>query len=514
MLGSIWDEGSFGGDPFTSLQKWGRNRSRPDPWEGVRSTSLARQPLLSQAAAPEPLWASAGTASSLQRVREAASGLGRTVGPSAFPGRVELAPESLVRAGDTAPAPAWGGWADNPAKIESALTSEVGPPLAMGSGGLTTGGDIDPWQTPRGAWVAQPSPELSFGARANGAIYDAIYGSGQAPARPFPGFGRDVPLPTEVLVEAAIARRNGQPAARLGGLTGSSGQSMVTPATSGIPPVARAVATGVPSLGMYSGIPAASREGELPSLGFRAAAGAPPGSPPDEPPNMSDGGPGTSSAKGQAAINRGRAKRGMVEGLDSFLAFPAQGVGVATEQGLRDAAAMAYRKGFRNVGGMLKGASGMARWAAPAGAFAATTGLPAVLGAIEGGETAGVGGAAIQGGAALAGGLIGQAMIPVPFLGAAVGSAVGGFLGGGLTKGAVSAVEKAQAGDSGTMGAVGRGLDAFIDTPFEKEQKAILQQMNSPAMQAVRMQEETRRLREESARRQMVFEQAALQGLL
>lgn len=218
-----------------------------------------------------------------------------------------------------------------------------------------------------------------------------------------------------------------------------------------------------------------------------------------EPPNVSGGGAGTSTAKGNATIARQAARRGGGKGflgtVDDFIARPGQSIGIAAEGGVRNVAAMAHKAGMPGTAGMLKGLAPAARWAAPVGLFAATTGLPAVMGAMEGNEKAGIGGGVLQGGGALAGAAIGQALIPIPVVGAGIGAMVGNAVGGGLTSGAQMFVEKAQQGDTGFMGGIGRALDPFIDTAYEKEQKAVQQQLNSPAMQAVRQQERARQER-------------------
>ena len=214
-----------------------------------------------------------------------------------------------------------------------------------------------------------------------------------------------------------------------------------------------------------------------------------------ETPNVSGGGPGTHSGKNAANIRRQVAKRGgneLLGSLDSFLTNPAGATGKAAEGGLRNMSAALHRRGMPGLAGMAKNLAPVARWGVPAAAIAGTTILPAAFGAMEGNETAGTAGAVLQGGSALAGAAIGQALIPIPGVGAVVGSMAGNAIGSGLASGAANLVEKAQGGDTGFMGSIGRALDPFVDTAFEKEQKAVLQQMNSPAMQAIRQQERTR----------------------
>ena len=160
---------------------------------------------------------------------------------------------------------------------------------------------------------------------------------------------------------------------------------------------------------------------------------------------------------------------------------------------------------------MAKNLAPVARWAAPAAAFGGTFALPAITGALSGNETAGAAGAALQGGSALAGAAIGQALIPIPFVGAAIGSMAGNAIGGGLASGAANLVEKSQAGDTGFMGSIGQALDPFVDTAFEKEQKAVMQQMNSPAMREIKQQERTRMEQARAQQAQQLLMQSYMQ---
>jgi hypothetical protein len=72
-------------------------------------------------------------------------------------------------------------------------------------------------------------------------------------------------------------------------------------------------------------------------------------------------------------------------------------------------------------------------------------------------------------------------------------------------------VEKAQAGDTGLMGNIGRALDPFVDTAFEKEQKAVLQQMNSSAMQLIQEQQRTREAQARASQARQVLMQSYMQ---
>ena len=232
--------------------------------------------------------------------------------------------------------------------------------------------------------------------------------------------------------------------------------------------------------------------------------------------NVSGGGPGTSTAQGADTIARQAAKRGgggrgLAQAADSFFTNPAQSIGVSSQQGLRNVAAALHRRGMPGLAGMAKNLAPVARWAAPAAAFGGTFALPAITGALSGNETAGAAGAALQGGSALAGAAIGQALIPIPFVGAAIGSMAGNAVGGGLASGAANLVEKSQAGDTGFMGSIGQALDPFVDTAFEKEQKAVMQQMNSPAMREIKQQERTRMEQARAQQAQQLLMQSYMQ---
>ena len=297
-------------------------------------------------------------------------------------------------------------------------------------------------------------------------------------------------------IDAALAKRQG------GGASPIDRSDLWGTAT---PPGQRLGSGGVTTVGDVASIGADLAAQSLPLT--RAQQAAPLAAPHTQPgfaeaagavdiPNVSDGGPGTSTAKGADNIARQAAKRAgggnFMQGVDRFLTNPAQSVGGASQQAMRDASAALYRRGMPGLAGMAKNLAPVARWAAPAAAVGGTFVLPAVTGAISGNETAGTGGAVLQGGSALAGAAIGQALIPIPVVGAVVGSMAGNAIGGGLAAGAANAVEKAQMGDGGFIGSIGRALDPFVDTAFEKEQKAVMQQMNSPAMQEIRQQERTR----------------------
>jgi hypothetical protein len=134
--------------------------------------------------------------------------------------------------------------------------------------------------------------------------------------------------------------------------------------------------------------------------------------------------------------------------------------------------------------------------------------MPAISGVMEGSQD-GVAGAVIQGGGAAAGSAIGAGIgsFIAPGLGTVIGGALGGIVGNMVGAGgrsaAVSAVNRAQSGDTGIGGAIGRALDPLIDTQMERDSMATLQQLNSPAMAAVAQQQ---RVREAERRSQMAHD--------
>lgn len=237
-------------------------------------------------------------------------------------------------------------------------------------------------------------------------------------------------------------------------------------------------------------------------------------------PNVSDGGPGTSTAKGEDTIRKQVAKRAgggkdFAAAADSALGAFDLGIGEVARDGLHRAGAAARSAGMPKLGRGLYRLGSAARFAAPALAVGGAV-LPAAMGAMEGFNQAGVGGAAIQGGTGLGGAAlgaaIGSAFLPGvgTVIGAGLGSMAGSGIGSALTSGAVGLVEKGQTGDRSVFGAIGRALDPVIDTAFEKEQKAALQQMNSPAMQEIRAQERARMERARALQAEQMLMQASM----
>ena len=109
------------------------------------------------------------------------------------------------------------------------------------------------------------------------------------------------------------------------------------------------------------------------------------------------------------------------------------------------------------------------RWAPGIGAVAGTG-----LSLAQGYEEAGVGGAAVQGGADLAGTAIGAGLgtLVAPGIGTAIGATIGGMVGSGvgsgLNAGTADIVAKSKIGAAGPMQWYGQMMDPLIDTPLEK----------------------------------------------
>lgn len=118
-------------------------------------------------------------------------------------------------------------------------------------------------------------------------------------------------------------------------------------------------------------------------------------------------------------------------------------------------------------------------------------GVPALMAAGSGYEQGGVGGAGIN--------LIGAAL-GAPF--GPLGAIAGSFAGDLVTRGAVGAVNSAQGGEGGLIGAIGNALDPIIQTPYEREQQRVMQELNSPAMRQLKAEEDRRKA---EARRDAMF---------
>lgn len=226
-----------------------------------------------------------------------------------------------------------------------------------------------------------------------------------------------------------------------------------------------------------------------------AAAGG--GSAPNNPPNNPPNDPPDDGSGSRRSVRTQRTRPGAGQTMDAILSAPDLGLGSGADKMMRRAGAAARNAGMPNVGRALFRAGGAARVLAPAAALASPL-IPAAMGAVEGYDDAGAGGAVIQGGSSLAGAAggaaIGSFILPGP--GTVIGGALGAMLGSGAGKGitdmAQGAVDAAQSGDTGLMGQIGRTLDPVIDTDYERQQRQITREMNSPAMKAVQLQQQRR----------------------
>ena len=157
--------------------------------------------------------------------------------------------------------------------------------------------------------------------------------------------------------------------------------------------------------------------------------------------------------------------------------------------------------------GDLRRTAALAGWALPAGAAAASVGIPVMMAAADGNEAAGGGGALVQGAGALTGAAMGGRYGTI---GRLLGGTVGGAAAGFPVDWARSAVDAKDAGDVGLAGALGRIADPLIDSSREIEERQLRAQLNSPV---VKMMEERRRQERHDALMQQM-QNALLQSYL
>jgi hypothetical protein len=188
--------------------------------------------------------------------------------------------------------------------------------------------------------------------------------------------------------------------------------------------------------------------------------------------------------------------------IDRLLSGPDFGLGGMVQGISQGAAERARASGARNLASQLEGAGNTAAVLLPTGAALASIAVPLVLAAQSGNEQAGGGGAAINAAGAGLGVLAGA---PMGTVGRAIGGLVGGGLGGGVTGMAQGLVDAKQQGDTGIAGSLGAALDGAFMGTREKEERALMAELNSPAIQA--MQE---RRRQERHQQQMEALQLAL----
>lgn len=415
---------------------------------------------------------------------------GGVTAESAVPARlaeIRRAAQGLPAIDALSPAPsslASQGWTGNAARIEQSLSSPQAPPLRQGSGGVS----LDPLSAGLTAADVAGTAFSVMGGRQVPAGYAApmsgvdvdLGGAPMPPRRPTPAAA------DTALLRQLLQRGGGEvPPLRFGVGASLGGGSFVDPA---IPAASPGEWLRLEALGTGAGGPE--------DVGGGGPGGGGPGG--GGPENVSGGGAGTSTAQGNATVRRQRERRGRLSGaVETMLNSADLGIGGLANKGLRRAGALARLRGMPTLGRSLANLGGAAKVLAPVAAYG-TAVLPAVMGAVDGYNQAGAGGAVIQGASggtgALIGGAIGTAIAPGvgTVIGAGIGSMLGSGVGGALTRGAQGLVEASQAGAGGPLDGIGRALDPLIDTPFEVEQRQVMQQMNSPAMQAIKRQEAAR----------------------
>lgn len=468
-----------------------------------------------------------------------------------------------------APLPAWGTPPHNPLslystaqanapKIEAAIAGGQAQPMAQGSGG--------PVLNPLAAGAPQPSAsrfqgvldgvshDADLGYHAFNDVVDGVYGRSRAlaaPPQPVAAPSLQAPqlfAPQPVVALSGIrrpvadpatadpaARRQPAPHIPLG--YEQSGGSVLDAALNAAgaiaDPILADVSGGGPGTSTVKGnqlinaklqerldavlgrTTAGSGQVQLPlTTGFRAGGGSAPSANPAEDlidavaAQRPDAGPATAARAARnrdtllAAIRRGAGDRARAVGQVLEPAFgPVDlGAGRAVDRGMQQLAkgtSGQLSHSLRNLG---RGA----RVLLPAAAAAAPL-IPVVMGAADGYSEAGAGGALIQGGAAALGGVAGGAMAGaiagsvVPGFGNVIGGILGGLggmaLGKGLTSAAQGAVDAAQGGDTGVIGQIGKSLDPMIDTATERQQREVMREINSPANQLIRRQQEERQAR-------------------
>lgn len=195
------------------------------------------------------------------------------------------------------------------------------------------------------------------------------------------------------------------------------------------------------------------------------------------------------------------------ETLDRILSAPDFGLGGLSAAGLREAARGLREKNLGTQAARLERLAALSQIALPAAATAASIGIPVALAAGSGNETAGGGGALLQGSGALMGSLVGARM-------GTPGRLIGGFLGGGVTGALVgggrSAVDAANAGDTGLVGSIGNALDPLLDSQREVDERQLRAQLNSPIVKQMKEDERQQRHQQMMDEMQMALMQSYL----
>ena len=219
------------------------------------------------------------------------------------------------------------------------------------------------------------------------------------------------------------------------------------------------------------------------------------------------------SRAGAAGAASGINAGALLDGV--FMLGPDLGTGHLARNGAA-ALAKTLRPGAPVAARAVAGMGRMAGVALPVLGTAALAAGP-VMAAMEGNETAGGGGALVQGGSAaagaIAGGILGLATggIASPLL-ATIGAGIGGAAGGGIGKavlpGLQDAVDSYEGGSGNPIGQIGKMLG--VKGQMAAEADAIARMENSPAMKAIKAQEKLRESKERNKMMETLYMQALL----
>jgi len=193
--------------------------------------------------------------------------------------------------------------------------------------------------------------------------------------------------------------------------------------------------------------------------------------------------------------------------LDRILSAPDFGLGGLSAAGLREAARGLRAQNLGTQAARLERLAALSQIALPVAATAASIGIPVALAAGSGNETAGGGGALLQGSGALMGSLVGARM-GTP--GRLIGGLLGGGVSGALVGGGRSAVDAANAGDTGLVGSIGNALDPLLDSQREVDERQLRAQLNSPIVKQMKEDERQQRHQQMMDQMQMALMQSYL----
>jgi hypothetical protein len=197
------------------------------------------------------------------------------------------------------------------------------------------------------------------------------------------------------------------------------------------------------------------------------------------------------SARQQAAAEAGPETEnidaaGLAEVVDNIFSAPDFGIGGLSSEAMRKAAENLNIQGLPKQAQRLRRLALLTEVSLPAAATVASIGVPLAMAAGAGNEAAGGGGGLVQGGGALLGSLVGAGRGPP---GRHVGGLIGGGIGGAVVGAGRSAVDAANAGDTGIVGGIGNALDPLLDSQRDIEERQLRAQLNSPIVRQMKEQE-------------------------